>query len=77
MDRNMSLLSPDEVSGKNFDRIAYKPGCHRKGIIEAVWVSLTKIVLEGRCAECGKESVHSVDLLNVDAWLNKEAEGPC
>jgi hypothetical protein len=72
----MSLLAPDEVPGKDFDRIHYRPSCHKTGRIEAVWVSLTKIVLEGRCDGCGKISIHHVDLLQVDAWLNGKAESP-
>ncbi|MES1258431.1 MAG: hypothetical protein ABUS51_08370 [Acidobacteriota bacterium] len=71
----MPLITPVEFPGTDFDRIQYRPLCHGTGIIEAVWVSLTRIVLEGRCAQCEKRSVHTVDLLETDAMLNETPSG--
>jgi hypothetical protein len=73
---HMPLLESDERLGKSFDRISYKPACKHPGQIDAVWVSLTKIVLEGRCEECQKTSLHEVDLVRVDAWLRRETASP-
>jgi hypothetical protein len=70
----MPILAPDELIGKDFDRVVYHPPCRHEGRIEAVWLSLTKVVLEGRCNVCSETSLHQVDLLEVDKWLKSDRE---
>jgi hypothetical protein len=50
-----------------FDRITYHcPKCLVPGIIDAAWVSLTVILLEGECPHCGIRSARRFDLLDID-----------
>ena len=63
----------------HFDRVLYVcPICGEPGLIEAAWLSLTRVKLEGRCAGgCGTHSVRDFDLLTIDRWLNHEVPLPC
>ena len=74
MNDSISLEAPAAVS---FDRVAYFCGsCHEPGFISAVWVSVTKIILQGSCHHCCKISLRSFDLLTIDDWLRDQREAP-
>jgi hypothetical protein len=59
--------------GMNFDRVEYICcQCHNTGIIRSVWLSLTRVGLEGYCLSCQIDSVAVFDLSEVDQWLRGE-----
>ena len=60
-----------------FDRVEYVcPECRKAGIIRRVWLSLTRVCLEGYCGTCQTLSVRAFDLMEVDGWLQGEAAIP-
>lgn len=63
------------MSGEDeFERVSFHClRCRRPGLLRrAVWLSLTRLGLEGECPACGARSVHVVDLLEADARLREE-----
>ena len=68
----MSCLEPQD-----FDRVSYRcRNCRKPGLITAVYLSLTRVILEGSCGACGASSLRSFDLLQIDGWLNGERKSP-
>jgi hypothetical protein len=60
-----------------FDRIAFSCLlCERGGVITAVWLSLTRVIVEGYCVHCNEIRQRCFDLLKSDAWLRGETESP-
>ena len=60
-----------------FDRVEFWcPICKRDGVYTSVWLSLTRVILEGYCGECDEISQRTLDLLKTDAWLRGEADLP-
>jgi hypothetical protein len=56
--------------GTDFDLVEYIcRNCHDTGIIRSVWLSLTRVCLEGYCPACQIDSVVMFDLLEVDQFL--------
>lgn len=69
-----------EVLGKEkilFNRIEFLcPICKQDGVFTAVWLSLSRVILEGYCGHCDEIWQRSLDLLKTDAWLRGEADLP-
>lgn len=65
-------------NGMVFDRIEFTRGrCHRMGVITAVLVSLTDVLLEGECPECKvRSSPYAVNRAQADRWLRDESQSP-
>jgi hypothetical protein len=66
------------VANRTYDRIEFTCGkCHRLGVITAVLLNLTDVVLEGGCPECkSASSPYSVNRAQVDRWLKDEVDSP-
>ena len=66
------FLTMDELEASAYDRIQFLcPEWRREGFISGVWVSITRILLEGTCVSCQRGSLTSFDLLEVDSWIKE------
>ena len=64
-------------TGMEFDHIRFHcKKCDLYGVINAIYVSLTVIVLEGQCPACLRRSTTEFDLLRIDRWLRDEVRTP-